>query len=418
MKTTAQPYQTEIRIPTSSKKRRKLTTLVLSDRLPRSSALALLVALPALVNGQDHSTEWVEPSAFDQLWGHATLYKDELNPILEEFKLRGRYQGQYWSVDDANGSQSNWEDRRSRFGFDAKLFNKQLEARLDFQSHDGFDDFYDGLVDAYLRWKPKSWLTLTAGKTKPLIAQNDWLESTNSQPTFERSQIFNQLGINRASAFTVEAIRDAWSWRAGVYSNDTPSTTGGTGALGDGEFGDFKGGISYSLGGGYDFKHLLDFEKADFHLDWLHSDRKPSDLTLGKYADIVSATFSLKQGDASVAIEGFSATGGDGTNDDVFGFYIEPTYDLIPKKLQLVGRYSYANSAGPLGVVGQTRYEKAVAANKGRGDAYQAIYGGIQYFIYGDKLKLMAGAEWARLERETTHSYDGITLFSGVRLSF
>ena len=169
MKTTAQPYQTEIRIPTSSKKRRKLTTLVLSDRLPRSSALALLVARPALVNGQDHSTEWVEPSAFDQLWGHATLYKDELNPILEEFKLRGRYQGQYWSVDDANGSQSNWEDRRSRFGFDAKLFNKQLEARLDFQSHDGFDDFYDGLVDAYLRWKPKSWLTLTAGKTKPSL---------------------------------------------------------------------------------------------------------------------------------------------------------------------------------------------------------------------------------------------------------
>jgi hypothetical protein len=102
-------------------------------------------------------------------------------------------------VDADQGSSSNWEDRRSRFGFDAKLFEKKVEARVDFQSNDGFDDFYDGLVDAYIRWKPNSWLSITAGKTKPLIGQYDWLESTNTQPTFERSQIFNQLGINRAT---------------------------------------------------------------------------------------------------------------------------------------------------------------------------------------------------------------------------
>jgi hypothetical protein len=35
-----------------------------------------------------------------------------------------------------------------------------------------------------------------------------------------------------------------------------------------------------------------------------------------------------------------------------------------------------------------------------------------------DKLKLMAGAEWAELNAPKGDSYDGITLLSGIRLSF
>jgi phosphate-selective porin OprO and OprP len=375
--------------------------------------LSLLAALPIQARA-----EIVKTNPFDEIWNYANLYKDDLNPILQEFKLRGRYQGQYWDVDADQGSKSDWEDRRSRIGFDAKLFDKQLEIRADFQSNHGFRDIYDGLVDAYLRWKPTSSLNITAGKTKPLIGHYDWLESTSTQPTFDRSQIFNQLGINRATALTVEKSHDAFSWRAGVYSNDTPATTGGTGSFGDGEFGDFHGGFSYSLGAGYDFKHLLDLEKADFRLDWLHSERKPGDLTLGRFDDIVSTTFWIKEGDAAVVIEGFYATGGDGNNSDVFGFFIQPTYDILPKKLQLVGRYSYANSEGPLGVVGQGRYERQVATRDGRSDTYHSLYGGAQYFIHGDKLKLLSGAEWARIGNDAGKAYDGFTLLTGLRFSF
>lgn len=412
MKTTQRTNRTAIQVPANGREKRKSITL----------ALALLATLP--LQAQDKPTAAFAPEIFDKIWSLATLYKDDTNPILELFKLRGRYQGQYWNVDADQANQSNWEDRRSRFGFDATLFNKQLEARFDFQSNDGFDDFYDGLVDAYLRWKPTKWLSITAGKTKPLIAQYDWLESTNTQPTFERSQIFNQLGINRATALTVEGTTGDWSWRGGVYSNDTPSSTAdpvtkiSSGAWGDGEFGDFGGGVSYSLGVGYDFKKLLCLDKADFRLDWLHSDREPGDLVLGKYDDILSSTFIVKKDLAGVVVEGFYASGGDGTNSNVFGFYIEPTYDIIPKRLQLVGRYSFANSTGPLGVVGQTRYEKKVATSGGLGDSYNAFYGGIQYFIYGDRLKLMAGAEWSRLDGDAGDSYDGVTLLTGVRMSF
>jgi hypothetical protein len=58
-----------------------------------------------------------------------------------------------------------------------------------------------------------------------------------------------------------------------------------------------------------------------------------------------------------------------------------------------------------------------VADNSGRGDSYNAFYGGIQYFIYGDKLKLLAGTEWARLSGNGD-TYDGFTFLTGVRFSF
>ncbi len=388
--------------------------------VPLGTFFATALLIPPVASAAEPKTTanpLFDSVPFEELWSHATLFKDENNPLLEEFKLRGRYQGQYWDVDADQGSHGNWEDRRSRFGFDAKLFEKKLEARVDFQSNDGFDDIYDGLVDAYLRWKPVSGLSITAGKTKPLIAPYDWLESTNSQPTFERSQIFNQLGVNRATGLTVEETLGQWSLRAGVYSNDTPSNTGGSGAFGDGEFGDFNGGVSYSLGAGYDLSKTLGADRADLRLDWIHSEREAGDLVLGKYDDVVSASFITKKDALGLVVESYFAAGGSGDDSNVFGFFIQPTYDLLPNQLQLVGRYSYANSSGPLGVLGQSRYEKTVADNSGRGDVYNSLYGGIQYFIYGDKLKLMAGAEWAHLGGNG-EAYDGITLLSGVRLSF
>ncbi len=429
MNTTPRHQLTEIRIPTPTVKLRKST--ILNHRLRRITALAWLAALPTLASAQDETTEFVEPNAFEKLWSYATLYKDDMNPILQEFKLRGRYQGQYWNTDADQGIQSNWEDRRSRFGFDAKLYDKKVEARFDFQSNDQFNDFYDGLVDAYFRWKPKSRLSFTAGKTKPLIGQYDWLEPTISEPTFERSQIFNQLGINRAAGLTADGALNEISWRAGVYTNSTPATTAdpvtkvASGKFGDGEFGDFTGGHSFTLGAGYDFKHLLNLEKADFRVDWLHSARSKSDLVNNKYDDILSSTFWLKEGYAAVVFEGYYATGGDYSSSsrksdgsDVYGFFIQPTYDIIPNKLQLVGRYSHSESEGSRGVVGQSRYEKKVAANSVLGDAYHSLYGGVQYFINGDKLKILAGAEWASLQKSKDDSYDGVTYLSGIRFSF
>src|SRR5690554_3144718 len=54
-----------------------------------------------------------ETAAFDELWKAFTLHKDDSNPILQEFKLRGRYHGQYHWLDSDQGNADAWEDRRA-----------------------------------------------------------------------------------------------------------------------------------------------------------------------------------------------------------------------------------------------------------------------------------------------------------------
>lgn len=377
-------------------------------------ALRVLVVL-GLASSAGHSAETAGP--YDELWKRAILYEDDSHPVFQQFKLRGRYHGQFHQTDSDQGKASDWEDRRIRYGFDAKFF-ETLVVRVDVQSSDGFRDLYDGLTDAYLRWEPTAELTVTAGKVQPLVGQHDWLESSNVQPTFGRSQIFNQLKIDHSTGISAEGRLSEFSWRAGLYSNDTPANTGGSGSFGEGEFGDLKGGVSFSAGAGYELGQAVGTESADLRLDWLHSEREPADQVLGRYDDILAISFSLKQGPAILRFESFLAFGGDGVDSDVSGFYIQPLYDLIPGTLQLVVRYSHARSKGPLGVIAQNRYEATVADLGGRGDRYHSIYGGIQYFIQNSRLKLMAGAEWARLSGPAGESYDGITVLSGLRVSF
>lgn len=154
-----------------------------------------------------------EFSRYESLWRRATVYYDDQNPILQEFKWRGRYHGQYHDLDAKQGSASGWEDRRSRFGFDAALWDRQLEIRMDFQSNDGFEDFYDGLVDAYLRWVPSDAWSVTIGKQQPRIAYHEWMTTVNELPLFERSLVFNQLQVNRATGLVIEGSQDGFSWQ-------------------------------------------------------------------------------------------------------------------------------------------------------------------------------------------------------------
>jgi phosphate-selective porin OprO and OprP len=370
---------------------------------------SLLATVPAFAGPPADKPAPVEKPAvseLDRLWSLATLYKNPANPFLQEFKLRGRYQGQYHWLDSDQGDDDGWENRRSRFGFDAKLLH-DFDLRVDFQSNDEFDPFYDRLVDAYLKWHPSENFSLTLGKQKPQIGYYDWLQSTNAQPTFERSQIFNQLRVDRVTGAVAEGKHGKWSWQAGVYSNDV-----------DREFGGFDGGWSAGLGIGYDFKEAWALDKADFRFDWLHSSHDSVDTVLNRYDDILSATLWLKEGRWSLVTEAFYATG---TAPDAFGFYIQPTYDLIPKKLQAVARYSFATGDGPDSLTAQSRYERTAPSltGGGRGETYHAAYLGVQYFIHGDKLKLLAGAEYAHLDGGGNGGdFDGITALTGIRFSF
>ena len=379
------------------------------------AALTLLGLIPAT----PASAGWLDPpsaaetAAFDEAWQGFTLYRNSSNPLLEEFKLRGRYHGQYYDVDAGRGSASDWEDRRSRLGFDAKLFDSHLEIRADVASNDGFRDGYDGLVDAYLRWLPGDGLAITLGRTKPFIGYYDWLPSSNNQPTFERSQIFNQLNVDRATGLTAEGSLADFRWQAGVFSNSIDPDRNSTSDA----FGEFNASWTLTLGAGYDLSGCSGLEKTDLQINFLHSDRDADSNLFTRYGNILSGTLWVQDGRWSGVAEAYHASGGLGGDGDVLGGFVLGTYDLVPKRLQLVGRYSFSVGDGPASVRGQNRHEGAVGAL--RGDTYQAVYLGTQYFINGDRLKLMAGVEYASLSGgPTVLEYDGFTWMSGIRFSF
>jgi len=348
-----------------------------------------------------------ESSVFDDLWKLATLYKNDSNPFIQELKLRGRYHGQYHWLDSDPGNDNGWEDRRSRLGIDARLFGKKIELRIDAQSSDGFDPFYNGLVDAYIKWKPCDAFNLTLGRQKPQIGYFDFLQSTNTQPTFERSAIFNNLKVDRVVGAVVEGKVEKFSWQAGIYSNDI-----------DKEFGGLDGGVSYGAGIGYDLKESLGLDKAEVRLDYLHSDIDLADTILNKYENLFSATGWVREGRWGGVAEAFLGTG---VAPDIFGFYLQPTFDLIPKRLQIVGRYTFATGDGPDSVSAQSRYEGRAPnlTGSGKGETYNAVYLGGQYFVHGDKLKFLAGVESADLDGGGNGGdYSGWTFLTGVRIAF
>lgn len=107
-----------------SSSRRIFTVTLFTSLFSPPATLPAGTTRPAAELPSPALPEAVEPAGLDQLWQRATLYQDRRNPILQELKLRGRYHGQYHWLESAQGEDDGWEDRRSRLGIDAKLFNQ------------------------------------------------------------------------------------------------------------------------------------------------------------------------------------------------------------------------------------------------------------------------------------------------------
>ena len=101
---------------------------------------------------------------------------------------------------------------------------------------------------------------------------------------------------------------------------------------------------------------------------------------------------------------------------DLRGTMFMPHYNLTPR-LQIVGRYTFVQSADPNGVR-FNRYEDRVVL--GRGDQYQEFYAGLNYYFYGHKLKVQTGVEHAEM-RDRAHDggqYSGWAWTTGLRIGW
>ena len=375
-------------------------------------------------------------TAFDRAWSAFTLYKNEDNPILQEFALQGRLQVQsiYGESDgdsfntsdykDAGNDETVWgndiEARRARFGFKSKWFQSwkfegQINVDVDGMDNTGDDTFYKDIYDLFVTYAPSDAMNISAGKTKVKFSREQEISSKEIL-TIERSLLSNTLFPGELTGIWAngKGIADHWLYEVGVYGNDRQR-----------EFTDLSGdnrGTLFLAKIGYDYAEQsgLDTAVASVHFmnnsEPNYKEPTPPDYTTGTSPNFKTSwafTNDITQGRFGLTTEAMLASG-DGSQSDVMGLTLIPSY-YIGEGLQLVGRLQVATSEDPDDLRVPSRYERLVAGDDEKGNTYASAYVGLNYYIYGHKLKLMNGLEYSHMGGG---DYDGYTLMSGLRFSF
>ena len=348
---------------------------------------------------------------FQSIWNAAELYRNPDNTVIQSFTLVGRYHGQYWSVDADQGEADGWENRRMIFGFQSGIYNDFL-VELQMKINDDFSPIYDELYTAFVAWSPeKKDFSAILGRVDYVFIGMERSTSSKKISTFERGLLVGQLTPGEAVGLHLRTKFDALTVHTGVYS----------GSINE-EFSDFDAGIAAELGFGYDLPLL--YEQGTLHLDILYNDGDQNNNAFKPYRQVVSLWHRGNKGSFGLGMDLTSGSGGYDGQADVLGLTLLPTYDLSDSlliggdKLQLALRYQYVDSDGENGLILPKRYEQEVTT--GYGDSYQAFYAGLNYLLYGDRLKFMAGAEYSQMDDSANDGgeFRGWTYLAGLRLYF
>ncbi|MEO5712065.1 MAG: porin [Luteolibacter sp.] len=394
-------------------------------------------------------------TAWDKAWSAATLYKDENNPYLQEFSLQGRLQVQYADGQSANGhfdiedykdagKNGVWGDkfeaRRAYLGFKSKWFqNWKLEGQIDVNTtapvgkSDDYD-FYQDIYDLYLTYAPSDELNVSIGKQEVKLTREQEISSKDIV-TFERSLVTNMLHPGNLTGIWAsgKGIQEHWLYEAGVYANDQNP-----------EFTNFGGGALFLGKIGYDYSAEAKLDSAVVSFRYMHNtdagyQESGSNLTYpyGKspaFTDSFVLSNDIAQGRFGLTTDLIFGLGFDGNADqagasvpvdqsNVLALNIIPSY-FIADGIQLVGRLQIASSTDADGLALGSRYEgvspetdplTGKRTSDAKGNTYTSVYLGVNYYIYGNKLKLMNGFEYSNLGGG---DYEGTTFLTGLRMSF
>lgn len=404
----------------------------MADLPPPSSATGLLFG------------KFPGETAYDKIWSGFTLYKDDNNPILEEFSLQGRLQVQYADGHSENGhfdihdyknagkDENVWGDdlevRRAYFGFKSKWFqNWKFEGQIDVDT-DGLDGkgdrtLYKDLYDLYVTYAPSDAMNISIGKQEVKFSREQEISSKEIL-TFERSNVSDLTFPGNLTGIWVngKGIQEHWLYELGVYGNDRVR-----------EFTNFEGGTIILGKIGYDYSSASGLDSAIGWFRYMHNTDpgyKSSEIDANfatpsspRFTDTVALSSDIIQGRFGITTDLIYGFGDNDTlQSDVLALDIIPSY-FIADGVQLVGRLQLATSDddnGFSGIPAANRYDAYapttdVLTTKRTGDSYVSVYAGINYYLYGHKLKLMNGIEYSHLGGG---DYDGYTFLSGLRFSF
>jgi phosphate-selective porin OprO/OprP len=346
-------------------------------------------------------------SIYDKIWQEfTTIYDDSSNPVVQRVLFSGRFQHDFAAIGADQGDHDEWNTRRLRLGPRVTLFRTftlSVEAELNPQE---MDPLYMRLTDAYLQWSRSGRFVVTAGKHS-IPYTMDGATSSKELVAVDRSNLTNNIWFPQEylPGVSVSGRTAPWTYRLGVYSAGTANK----------EFGEFDGGTATLAVVGYDFAKALGTREALLAANYVHQNENPNNTFTRQLQNILSVNFKLDTERWGVRSDVSTATGYL-RQSDLWGVMAMPYFN-VTDKLQLVGRYTFLESDDPNGVQLAT-YENRVVA--GRGDEYNEMYVGANYYFYGHRLKLQTGVQVAGMNDRADDggAYSGVSWTSGIRVGW
>jgi phosphate-selective porin OprO and OprP len=372
-----------------------------------SGAAAEVPAVPTQPTAEAAATPKPAQDTFKDIWKRANLYKNDENPVIQSFTFTGRFQLDYAVIDADQGHHDEWNIRRFRLGGKAKVFHDfTLHAEVEIDPQDGEPDIYQRMTDLYVSWSRDPKFKITAGKHSAPFTMDGWT-SSKELIAIDRSNLANNLWFSEEyiPGVSVDGQLGKWLYHVGGYSSGAK----------DPEFGEFNGGYFGLATIGYNFAEALDVKEAILRADYVYNEPDRHNSFTRSLQHVASLNFSLDAGKWGVRTD-LSAAEGFGGQSDLWGAMLMPFYN-ITDKLQLVGRYTYVDSKDADGVR-LARYENEVVT--ARGDEYHEVYLGLNYYVYGHKLKLQTGVQYADMQdrNDGRGEYSGWGWTSGLRVSW
>ena len=344
-----------------------------------------------------------DKSIYDKIWSYGKLYHND-DTWIQDISLSGRAQFEYFNVDANQGSEDDWETRRLRGGVKIKFLDKWLlhvEANFD---ADNPRPFYTKLTDALLQYTASDALVFTIGKQSVKFGL-DGGTSSKELIAIDRSNLANNLWFTEeyAPGISVGGKKDGWTYFLGWFTSD-----------GNPEFGDFAAGSFGLVSVGYDFAEQMHADKALLRFDYVYQDPNTGNIATRPFEDIGAVNFQYEKGKFGLGTD-VMAGKGYFSQGDVWGLQVMPSY-YLSKGVQFVLRYTFLN--GDDNSIRFARYENRVVS--GRGDQYNEFYAGLNWFLYGHKLKFQTGVQYATMDdrKNDGGEYDGWQVVSGVRISW
>jgi phosphate-selective porin OprO/OprP len=372
------------------------------------SAAALLMSFALIAPCQAQSaTGAKEPSIYDKIWnGFTSWYDDKENPVVQRVLFTGRYHHDWAIVEADQGDHRENNARRMRLGPRITFLRNFLfhaEVEVNPQEH---EPFYMRLTDAYVQWSKSPALVVTVGKHSVPFTQ-EGATSSRELLTIDRSNLANNIwfGQEYMPGVSVGGRKGVWTYRGSVYS---------AGAM-DREFGVFNGGIFTMAVLGYDLSKTLGVREASITGSYLYQQPDVNNTFTRRYEHITSLNFRFEEGRFGTRGDLSTAVGYLGQRD-VWAYMLMPYFNAT-SKLQFVYRYTFVDSDGTNGVSLPT-YENRVV--RGSGDEYNESYVGVNYYIYGHRLKLQSGVAFADMQDRANDggAYSGTSWVTGLRIGW